>query len=187
MSGEWEREGANERLGAGVRSRRDEKGMSQTELARLMTDRGHSWYQSTVYRVESGKQAVSFEEAVNLAEILGVALDRFRWGTAEANEAEFVAVAGTRVRRQYEVVAAAVREHLACMAAAERILERPPQTDTARVREARDYVAERLEQYSLDDAIDEGIRRYEERDQEEGDDDGGDAEGEPGIVDQQRA
>ena len=82
MGGEFKRESANERLGTNVRALRERKGISQAKLAELMTERGWPWHQSTVYRVESGKQTVGFSEAVDLAEILRTSLDRFTWGSA---------------------------------------------------------------------------------------------------------
>lgn len=166
------REPPDERFGINLRTLREQAGLSQSALAAEMTERGWSWHQQTVGRIEAGRQSVRFGEIEELAGIFRVALDRFRWGSAEASEAEFVYMAGTRVRRQHEVVATAVREHIAAIAAAERTLERPPQSDSPRVKAAREDVAMRLERYTLDDAIDEGIRRYEERageDEEDGD------------------
>lgn len=157
------REPPDERFGMNLRTLRKQAGMSQDALAAAMNERNWSWHQQTAGRIEAGRQSVRYWEAVDLAAIFHVPLERFRWGSAEANEAEFVRLAGTRVRRQYEVVADAIHEHIACIAAAERTLERPPQSDSALVKSAREDVASRIEEYSLDAAIDEGIRRYEER------------------------
>ena len=167
------RKSADERFGMNVRIMRERKDMSQSALADAMTERGYPWHQQTVGRVEAGRQSVRFGEVEQLAQILKTSMDRFSWGSAEANETEFTYAAGTRVRRQYEVVATAIHRHLADVAAAERLLARPPQTgDSEHVMAAREDVADRLETYSLDNAIEEGIRRYEERGlREEGDDD----------------
>ncbi len=181
------RESANERLGLAVRTLREQKNMSQAELARLMTERGWPWHQSTVYRVESGKQTVGFNEAVDLAAILRVTLNRFTWGSAEANESEFVYEARARLRHQYEVVAEAVCRMLADQAIAERTAERHKDSEWERVRAAVDDLAAGVEEYHLDAAIDEGITRYEERTGGESGDDGTDPEGQPGIVDQREA
>jgi hypothetical protein len=69
-----------------------------------------------------------------------------------------------------------VFRHLLAEAAAERLLARPPASDTPRVKAAREDVAARLGECTLDGAIDEGIRRYEERGS--GQEDGDDAQGE---------
>ena len=156
---------------------RERADLSQSALADTMTDRGHGWHQQTVGRVEAGRQSVRFGEAVDLAEILHTSLDYFTWGSAEANETKFTYAAGTRVRQQYEVVAEAIHRHLADIAAAERLLARPPQdSNSEHVKAAREDVADRLEVYSAEAAIEEGIRRYEERGLREEDDD--DAQGE---------
>ena len=185
MSGEGRRESANERLGANVRVLRERKDMSQAELARLMTERGWPWHQSTVYRVESGKQTVSFDEAVDLAAILQTSLDRFTWTQPEAGATEYVYAAGTRVVRTSEDVAVAVHMLLSALATAERVVETTKDSKYPRVHEAREDTIHRIENYGLDVSVTEGIRRYEERFGEDGEDDGEDPQGEPGVDDQQ--
>ena len=187
MTGEGRRESANERLGANVRVLRERMDMSQAELARLMTERGWPWHQSTVYRVESGRQTVSFDEAVDLAAILQTSLDRFTWLQPEASATEYVYAAGTRVVRSSEDVAVAVHMLLSARAAAERTVEMTKDSKYPRVHEAREDTTHRLENYGLDVSVAEGISRYEERFGEDGedDDDGQDEEGQPGVMDQQ--
>ena len=168
---ERHRESTDDKFAANLRALRERAGLSQSALADEMTGRGHGWHQQTVGRVESGRQAVRFSEAVDLAEIFRTSTDRFTWGSAEANEASFTYAAGTRVRMQYEEVAMAIHRHLADEAAAERLLARPATTGTPRVKAAREDVAARLEEYSPRNAIREGFRRYRERHNGEGDDD----------------
>ena len=168
---EDQRESADEIFGMNLRKVRETAGMSQAAVAEAMTERGHGWHQQTVGRVEAGRQAVRFSEAVDLAAIFRTTTDRFTWGSAEANETDFTYSAGSQVRFRYEEVASAVSSHLAAVAAAERLLARPPATDSPRVKAAREDVVSRLEEYTPDNAIDEGVRRYEERHAGEGDDD----------------
>ncbi|MBA9003695.1 helix-turn-helix domain-containing protein [Thermomonospora cellulosilytica] len=52
--------------------RRVELGLSQTELARRMADRGFPWHQVTVSRTESGERPIRLDEAAALAGILGL-------------------------------------------------------------------------------------------------------------------
>ena len=165
------REPPDERFGMNLRTLREQAGLSQAALAAAMNEHGWSWHQQTAGRIEAGRQSVRYWEAVDLAAMFHVPLERFRWGSAEANEAEFVRLAGTRVRRQYEVVADAIHEHKANIAAAQRTLARPPQSNGSLVKSAREDVAERIKEYSLDAAIDEGIRRYDERAAEDEEDD----------------
>jgi len=163
MGGDFKRESANERLGANVRILRERKDISQAELARLMTERGWPWHQSTVYRVESGKQTVGFGEVVDLAEILRTSLDRFTWASAEANATEFVYAAGARLNQRYEITVDAVLRLIAEGRAAERVVAAHEGSEYERVREACEDVARRTEEYSLQAAIDAGIDRYEGR------------------------
>jgi transcriptional regulator with XRE-family HTH domain len=46
--------------------------MTQTQLAAAMHDRGFRWHQTTVTRVEAGRQHLTLEEAAALAELFGV-------------------------------------------------------------------------------------------------------------------
>ena len=41
-----------------------------------MRERGHPWQQQSISRVESGARALSINEAIDLADILGVSLER---------------------------------------------------------------------------------------------------------------
>jgi transcriptional regulator with XRE-family HTH domain len=166
----------DERLGANLRALREEKGMSQSALAAEMTERGHPWHQQTVTRVEAGRQSVRFGELEQLAEILRTSVDRFRWTQPEASATEYVYSAGTRVVRSADDVANAVCRLLGDLAAAERTLAMTEETPYPRAQEARRDTAERVKAHGLDDAVDEGIRRYEERFAEKEDDD--DAQGE---------
>ena len=161
----------DERLGANLRALREDRGMSQSALAAAMTERGYRWHQQTVTRVEAGEQPVRFGELEQLAEILRTSVDRFRWTQPEASATEYIYSAGTRVVRSADDVAKAVHRLLADIAAAERTLAMTAETPYPRAQEARRDTAIRVETYTLDAAIDEGIRSYEERpDVKEGDD-----------------
>src|SRR5690348_5727469 len=109
-----QREGTSpdERISANVRSLREQRGISQAEIVRQMRDRGHSWHQSTVTRVEQGTQQLKAAELFDLAEILGTSVDRFRWTQPEVSATEYVDSAGTRVVLSAEEVARAVERLL---------------------------------------------------------------------------
>ncbi len=74
---------AERRFAEVAQQARDRKGWSQGRVAGAMAKRGWPWHQSTVYRVESGRQAVRLGEAVALAEILGIDLSAFGSGDPE--------------------------------------------------------------------------------------------------------
>ncbi len=69
-----QRVSAEKRIGANLRTLRERAGMSQAAVAAAMTERGHSWHQSTVARVETAAQSLRLREAVDLAAILQVPL-----------------------------------------------------------------------------------------------------------------
>lgn len=48
--------------------------MTQTQLAAAMRERGFRWHQTTVTRVEAGRQHLTLEEAAALAELFAVDL-----------------------------------------------------------------------------------------------------------------
>jgi transcriptional regulator with XRE-family HTH domain len=51
---------------------RQERGWSQSEVARRMEAYGYNWHQTTVGRVESGKRPLRLNEAVHVAAMFGV-------------------------------------------------------------------------------------------------------------------
>ena len=170
MARDARRGNADERLAANLRTLRERAGMSQSALAAAMVEKGWPWHQSTVYRVESGKQTVSFGEASDLAEILRTSLDRFTWLLPEASETELVYAAGTNVRHSHEIVAGAVVRLLADRAAAERRVAESKDSKWPRVHEALEDTAATLVACTLEDAVEEGGRRYEKRAQVTGED-----------------
>lgn len=155
------RESADENLAGNLRVLREGAGMSQKALATAMAERGWPWHQSTVYRVESGHQVVKFAEAVDLAAILKTSLDRLTWSSAEANRVQFVYAAGTEVRLSAEKVSAAVHRLLAAVSRAERVAAEAAGSTSKRVQAAREDTIARLEDFGLDEAVAEGIRRHQ--------------------------
>lgn len=188
MNGDGEQENADERLAVNLRSLRESAAMSQAEVARLMTEHGWPWHQSTVYRVEAGKQAVRFGEAASLAAILKVPLDRLTWSTPESDAVEVIVRRGGAVQAVAEVVSEAVEQLLTARAEAEETLAATEGSGWRQVREFRPALAERIDRYTLDAAIAEGVRHYEARAEgKDGDDGSTDTQGQPGIVDQREA
>jgi transcriptional regulator with XRE-family HTH domain len=51
---------------------REERGWSQSEVARRMEASGYNWHQATVGRVENGKHPLRLNELVRLAAMFGV-------------------------------------------------------------------------------------------------------------------
>lgn len=55
-----------------VSRHREASGLSQSGLAKRMTEEGHKWSQSTVYKVENEERKLTFTEGMALSRILGV-------------------------------------------------------------------------------------------------------------------
>jgi transcriptional regulator with XRE-family HTH domain len=64
----------NQRVGANVQRLRKAAGIAQADLARLLTERGLSFQQPTILKVEKGTRPLKFEEACAIADILEVGL-----------------------------------------------------------------------------------------------------------------
>ena len=55
---------------------RRQAGMTQTDLANAMNERGHTFRQQTIQKIESGDRSLQFDEAAEIAEVIGVPLER---------------------------------------------------------------------------------------------------------------
>jgi transcriptional regulator with XRE-family HTH domain len=160
------REKTAETLGANVKYLREHASISQTELARRMTDRGWPWHQSTVYRVESGRQAVRFDEARDLADLLGVTLDRLTWAIGEAAEQELAEVALNRLHEAAGAAINAIVQLYAARAAAEQAAREASRSEHAHVREAAAPLAEGLMWTALESVVSSAEQTWEQRAEE---------------------
>lgn len=144
------REKTAEILGANVRYLREHASISQVELARRMTERGWSWHQSTVYRVETGKQPVRFDEALDLADLLGVTLDRLTWAIGEAAEEEVARHAITGLRERMQEAAVAITLLRVAQATARRTATTAADSGYPRIRELAGDIERDLPSVTLD-------------------------------------
>jgi transcriptional regulator with XRE-family HTH domain len=65
------------RFAANIRARRESVGWSQGELARRLRENGwENFHQTTVSRIEKGDRPIRLGEAVAVAELLGVPIDK---------------------------------------------------------------------------------------------------------------
>jgi transcriptional regulator with XRE-family HTH domain len=163
-------------FGYTVRRLREKAGLSQAALAAAMQERDWPWHQSTIYRVESGRQTVSFWEARDLAAIFGVPLERFSWKTGEANAIDWLDMAAHRLASSFAATKLAVTAQLSAVTLAERALEDTAKYTAPRVVEAREDLMHAIEEYGpVEFAVEDGIRAYEGR-HEDGEDDKSDGE-----------
>lgn len=70
----WSTHGPAARLVRSLRARRLAKNLTQSALAREMSNMGFPWHPTTVARLESAERDLSLDEAVALAGLLGVSL-----------------------------------------------------------------------------------------------------------------
>lgn len=156
---------AGQYLPENLRALRERKGISQAVLAKAMKDRGWPWHQTTVTRVEGGRQPVEFGEVVDLAEILGVTPDRFTWSGPEAGERELAASASARLRGAWHEVALAAARLEDARGAAGRTAERSAKSAFPRVRDAGRGIGEDLQDCTLELALAEAerIREHDRR------------------------
>jgi transcriptional regulator with XRE-family HTH domain len=63
---------AEEYVGANIKARRAQLGLTQAELAEAMQGLGHSWIQTTVAKTEAADRPLRVNEVADLARVLGV-------------------------------------------------------------------------------------------------------------------
>jgi len=153
------------RLAMNVQSLRG--AMSQDVLAAAMRARGVPWHQQTVGRIESGQQKVKLAEAVILADVLGVTLDRLTLSSPESDAMEMVISAGADLEASAGYVARFVHALLTARERAAKVLADTDAGQSPRVQALRAEAAVRLGRHTLDAAVAEGVRRYEEHEDPE--------------------
>lgn len=139
-----------ETLGANVRYLREHASVSQTELARRMAERGWPWHQATVYRVETGKQPVRFDEALDLADLLGVTLDRLTWAIGESAEEELATFAITSLRERMQEAAVAIARLRVARVVAESRAKAAADSDYPHIRELANGIEQDAQAADLD-------------------------------------
>jgi transcriptional regulator with XRE-family HTH domain len=160
-----------ETFGGNLRAMRERSGMSQADLARAMTERGKPWHQQTVTEAEAGRRPLRLSETKTLSQILGTTVTAFTWEPAEINESRLVYDAGTQVKLAWEAVAEAVFLLMIHRSRAGSTIRQHRHSKYERVQAAIEDVKARMREHPLDEAVWEGITRYErrgERGQEEG-------------------
>jgi transcriptional regulator with XRE-family HTH domain len=149
-----------ERFGENVRRHRERRELSQDDLAREMADRGWQYYQSTVYKIEHGERKVSFGEAVDLAAILKVTLDRFTWTGAEANESGMADRTFGLLHQAFEEAVTAAARLAGARAGAEYTLTVLKDSKYPRTRKTCEALAAELDAATIDAAVAEGAARH---------------------------
>ena len=153
---------AAEYVGQNVRLYRDRKGISQRGLIEALATHGFTWYQQTVRRVESGRQSLKLEEAGALADILSIPVHLLLRPSSETQATEALYSARLAVIEAHEAVAAAVLALLDSAAAAQHRAGLFDDNSSDRVKEAREEVLAAADEYDVNSAVAEGIRRYEQ-------------------------
>lgn len=71
-----EKTSAEAAFAANLRSARAARGLTQAQVAEAMARAGFKWHPPTVYKVENGERQIQFGEALELARILELSIDR---------------------------------------------------------------------------------------------------------------
>jgi transcriptional regulator with XRE-family HTH domain len=183
------RESGDEWFGANLRAGRDRLGIGQRELARLMTEDGHAWFQSTVARAEAGRQAVRVMEAASLARILATTVDMLTRPPPETAALMMADHALGRLHSGRAQVIRSVAAYLRARDGAVRAVSAAQDSPYESVRGQAAELAAELGEGGLDEAVEDGIWKYEHPEGAEDDDGDGtgteaDTESEPGVVGQ---
>ena len=109
---ESQREPADERFGTNLRALRERAGISQSALADAMNERGHTWHQQTVGRIEAGRQSARIGEAEDIAVILKTTVDRLIWTTQEASAGMLLDMTIARAENGFEQITSGTAELL---------------------------------------------------------------------------
>jgi transcriptional regulator with XRE-family HTH domain len=66
----------DKRFGKRVKAKRDARGWSQADIAKMLSDRGiHPMHPTTVAKIEAGDRSVRINEAVGIADLFEVSVD----------------------------------------------------------------------------------------------------------------
>jgi transcriptional regulator with XRE-family HTH domain len=66
----------DKRFGKRVKAKRDNRGWSQAEMAKMLSDKGiHPMHPTTVAKIEAGDRSVRINEAVGIADLFEVSVD----------------------------------------------------------------------------------------------------------------
>jgi transcriptional regulator with XRE-family HTH domain len=91
----------NQRVGANLQLHRKAKGYSQSDLAGLLEQRGLPFQQQTILKIEKGARPLRLEEAVVIADILGIELSSL----TEQFGNDTIAAAATEILQRMSVIA----------------------------------------------------------------------------------
>jgi transcriptional regulator with XRE-family HTH domain len=147
-------------IAANVRRARERREMSQSALARAMSDRGWQWHQQTVYKTESGSRPLRAAELLDLAAILKTSLDRFTWTGAEANESGMADRSFGLLHQAFEDAATAAARLLGARSGAEYTLTVLKDSKYPRTRTTCETLAAELDADTIDAAVAKGAARY---------------------------
>jgi len=143
-----------DRMVAGnLRVLREGSGLSQAEVARRMRDYGHRWHQTTAGRIEGAVQPLGLAEAVHLAGILGVPLERLITPGEEAEDFRAAAEAHDSLRIAWAETVKAVRRLGAACDAAREAVPAARSSRHQRAREAGDAIETALGECTLKSAL----------------------------------
>lgn len=155
-----------------VRFHRDDRGMSQADLAEKMAALGWKYHPQTIHRIESGQRKVTVGEAEALARIFGTTVDRLTWPDMMTHTVAWLSLFTDRANMAYGRIVEQAHELLFNRAHLERALAEvagrgiaagldagePPETLQQAVADARDV----LDGATPERAVQDGREDYDQ-------------------------
>jgi transcriptional regulator with XRE-family HTH domain len=154
-------EDADRRVGANLRRLREAANVTQVELAKVMTNLGWQWHQSTVARVEAGQQAVRFAEAEAVVQVLGGTLDRLTWAQPETEAVYSITRNSLNLRRSASETTRRLHYHLNLLDSARQTLAEHQGSRDRGVLDASRQLETDIREWSLEAVLDEARNRHE--------------------------
>ncbi|WP_402843721.1 helix-turn-helix domain-containing protein [Microbacterium sp. GXS0129] len=103
----------DQNIGRNMRAQREQLGISQSELARQLTDIGIAgMHQTTIARIESGSRSLRAAEAIAVARVLNVSIDQLAQSKELVRMRWWVTILMERVARFHESARQLVQERV---------------------------------------------------------------------------
>lgn len=84
----------DQKIGGALKRERENRNLTQEEVAKRMRDFGFDFRQTTIYKIETGRRGVSIGEALALARSVGIPLERLTVPDADSVDAVSARVRG---------------------------------------------------------------------------------------------
>ncbi|MFG2002319.1 helix-turn-helix transcriptional regulator [Spirillospora sp. NPDC048911] len=158
----------DERFATNLRQHRERRGLSQAELARLMSEAGYPMHQQTIAKIESGSRPVRLAEAVQLARALDTTIDMLILSPRDTRHAYAIRHLGRENSAAFRNVIKSIHELWMIrgrlereLDSAQRALYLHPELDGDVIQRSWDFGRGQLQRTALDHAIEQAALSFE--------------------------